>query len=262
MIFVSFLLFGCTATKGVDTAHSGETHADTSAVGSAASVIIGPEGGDMVIEADGVADRIAGDGVFDAFFAVLGPHTRFTAPPERVHGDEIDAGLTGGVWTLSDVREVEAKYRQSPPLSDDGTVSLYMLFVDGAEADENVMARAYSGTSMVVYKDAISAVCMDQRRWIEDEEVAENFCSAMITASLVHEVGHLVGLVDVGTPMVGDHADAAHPGHCSNPDCIMYYSNVTERLGEWLVDFINADPGSVAHFDDACIQDIGTAWRD
>lgn len=41
-------------------------------------------------------------------------------------------------------------------------------------------------------------------------------------AVLIHEVGHALGLVNKGTPMVADHADPDAPGHSANPESVMY----------------------------------------
>lgn len=40
-------------------------------------------------------------------------------------------------------------------------------------------------------------------------------------ATLLHEAGHGVGLVDNGLPMVRDHEDPESPGHSSNPESVM-----------------------------------------
>lgn len=40
---------------------------------------------------------------------------------------------------------------------------------------------------------------------------------------LKHELGHLLGLVNVGTPLQSGHKDDQHGKHCSNRKCLMYY---------------------------------------
>jgi hypothetical protein len=44
---------------------------------------------------------------------------------------------------------------------------------------------------------------------------------------LKHEFGHLLGLVDVGSPTVNPHEDTNHPNHCDSRDCLMYYATET-----------------------------------
>lgn len=43
-------------------------------------------------------------------------------------------------------------------------------------------------------------------------------------ATLLHEAGHAVGLVNAGLPMVCPHEDAEHEAHSPNPDSVMYYA--------------------------------------
>jgi hypothetical protein len=73
-------------------------------------------------------------------------------------------------------------------------------------------------------------------------------------ATLVHEMGHALGLVDNGVPMYTPHKDTTHGAHCSNPDCVMYYSNegtasmmsfATQSLAKL----------SVVMFDQQCLND-------
>jgi predicted Zn-dependent protease len=45
-----------------------------------------------------------------------------------------------------------------------------------------------------------------------------------------HEFGHLMGLVDQGSPMQNDHKDADHGAHCINPSCLMYHAVETTGI--------------------------------
>ena len=52
------------------------------------------------------------------------------------------------------------------------------------------------------------------------------------TTVFEHELGHLLGLVDLGSPMQTNHKDAANGNHCNNTNCLMYYkSETTDILG-------------------------------
>ncbi len=44
-------------------------------------------------------------------------------------------------------------------------------------------------------------------------------------STLVHEMGHALGLVNNGTPMTSRHQDEDHEAHCSNTSCTMYWQN-------------------------------------
>ncbi|HEY0356753.1 MAG TPA: hypothetical protein VGC29_11140, partial [Flavisolibacter sp.] len=65
-----------------------------------------------------------------------------------------------------------------------------------------------------------------------------------------HEVGHLLGLVDIGSPMQTPHKDADHGSHCNNNSCLMYYaSETTDILGLLLT-------GNIPGLDANCIADL------
>lgn len=38
-----------------------------------------------------------------------------------------------------------------------------------------------------------------------------------------HELGHILGLVNVGSKMVNNHQDQANGKHCENENCLMYW---------------------------------------
>lgn len=64
------------------------------------------------------------------------------------------------------------------------------------------------------------------------------------------EMGHLMGLVDLGSPMINNHKDATHGNHCNNQNCLMYYSlETTDLLGFLLT-------GSIPPLDLNCISDL------
>lgn len=67
---------------------------------------------------------------------------------------------------------------------------------------------------------------------------------------LEHELGHLLGLVDIGSPMQTNHKDASHGNHCNNTNCLMYYAaETTDILGYLLT-------GNIPSFDANCIADM------
>ena len=67
---------------------------------------------------------------------------------------------------------------------------------------------------------------------------------------LEHEFGHILGLVDIGTPMQTNHKDAAHGNHCNNTNCLMYYTSETTDILGFLI------TGNIPSFDANCIADM------
>lgn len=94
--------------------------------------------------------------------------------------------------------------------------SLYIVFVDGYYDDgsgrqEQVLGVSLGDTGVIgIFKPVIGT------------GVVAPFVEQ---TTLIHEVGHAVGLVNNGLAMASDHHDEDHGAHCSNEDCVMYYLN-------------------------------------
>ena len=98
--------------------------------------------------------------------------------------------------------------------------SYYVLFVSGHFADANGVYSGVLGVSIAdtgviaMFKDVIesSSGLNSIRRYVEQ-------------STLVHELGHAIGLVNNGVPLTSAHQDAAHGAHCTNESCVMYWQN-------------------------------------
>lgn len=107
------------------------------------------------------------------------------------------------------------------------TAVMYMMYVDGGsdrdDSDRKVLGTAYYGSSVVMYKgnirDASCSSCgitssKPELRYVE-------------RAVIVHEMGHLLGLVDSGTPAQNE--DRIYQGdpckcHSNRQESVMYYA--------------------------------------
>ena len=68
------------------------------------------------------------------------------------------------------------------------------------------------------------------------------------SAVLMHEFGHVLGLVNNGTPMTQNHEGES--GHCDNEDCLMFYAAET---GDMLAIL---GGGSIPTLDEQCLDDL------
>jgi hypothetical protein len=121
-------------------------------------------------------------------------------------------------WSVSDLRAAEDRNRDTRPAG--GRMSLYVLYVDGDFADDSrVLGVHYGPTSVAMFKDRIKAGSLAGLSVADAER-----------AVLIHEFGHVIGLVDNGIPMVTDHEDDAHSKHSQNPNSVMYYQVETSEI--------------------------------
>lgn len=147
-------------------------------------------------------------------------------------------------FSIEEIAQIEANERSVYNAGDEIAVFIYVA--DGSnENDENdkvILGSAFRNTSIVLYGKTI-------------ENLSRNYNnvdkSAVESAVLNHEFGHLFGLVDVGSPMQVNHEDPASEAHCNVDRCLM---NANIRFGESLVDMIGDN--NVPILDDLCINDI------
>jgi hypothetical protein len=113
-------------------------------------------------------------------------------------------------WTADDVRAA-ADATTVVPQGGDRAV-LHLLFVRGRWADdENVLGISVRGDVAAVFEDQIAGAA--------DPLVGPGAIEVSVTT---HEVGHLLGLVDLYLN-TGRH-DPQHPGHSTNKGSVMYWA--------------------------------------
>ena len=99
-----------------------------------------------------------------------------------------------------------------PPVPNQRLVSV--IFVHGLyEGDNHILGVSFSGYRFTfIFKDVVTSVGGDSvfQKYVEQ-------------ATSVHEVGHVVGLVNNGLPMYKNHEDAEHANHSSDPKDVMYW---------------------------------------
>tara|TARA_R110000744_G_scaffold380464_1_gene501327 strand:- start:2453 stop:3253 length:801 start_codon:yes stop_codon:yes gene_type:complete len=148
------------------------------------------------------------------------------------------------VYSIQDIRNIEDTHRRK--FNDQETIAVNGIFIDG-EYDQNtangsVLGVAYRNTSFVIFEETI--------RGFSNQPLAPSL-STLESVVLNHEVGHLLGLVNAGTTMQTDHQDTEHGRHCSEEDCLMYW---TAETGEGLLNMLTG--GSVPSLDALCISDL------
>lgn len=142
-------------------------------------------------------------------------------------------------YSADDARALERQHRTV--YTNGTTIAAYLLFLNGEYAGgANVLGVAYNNTSMAVFIEKISQYTGGP---LEPSQ-------ATVEATVAnHEFGHLLGLVNNGSPMQTEHQDEPNGQHCDNENCLMHYS-------VRLTDFISNLLGGMPQLDQNCLDDL------
>ena len=155
----------------------------------------------------------------------------------QVFQQQIDASGKSTLQ-LNEIVSIEKKNRSIFTLSD--VIALHLLITDGYYSSPDILATSYWNTSTCIFGQAIydnsGGSGQVTRTWL-------------MSTILEHEMGHLLGLVDQGSPMQTNHRDAANGAHCINPDCLMHYAFETGIAG-------GSMSGPIPSPDANCIADL------
>ena len=113
--------------------------------------------------------------------------------------------------------------------------------LDGEFENPNVLGFAYFNTSMALLGGTIEN---------NSDGFNQPSKETVESAVLQHEFGHILGLVDNGTPAIQDHKDEANGAHCDEESCLMYYAVQTTNFMN------NLTGGNIPELDAQCIQDL------
>jgi hypothetical protein len=145
------------------------------------------------------------------------------------------------LFTVDGIKGIEEKNRTV--FTNGRNLGVYVLFVNGYyAADSLVLGVTYRNTSMVIFANSIN-----------DISKSDSISTSILTSTVLeHEFGHLMGLVDEGTPMIVNHRDPDHGNHCINPLCLMYYAgtDASYNLGQ------NGWGTAVPELDSNCVADL------
>ncbi len=146
--------------------------------------------------------------------------------------------------SVADLKELEDAIRTDYNM--DTEIAVFGIFIDGDysenTAEGSVLGVAYRNTSFAVFGETI--------RKFSGQPLAPS-TSILETTVLQHEFGHLLGLVNAGTPLTSPHQDTAHGRHCTEEDCLMFW---TAETGEGLINMISG--GMVPSLDSFCLSDL------
>lgn len=146
-------------------------------------------------------------------------------------------------WTVDDVLKLS---KQMGASSHPSSFEIYFLNGHAAE-NSGIIGFHINGSKIIaVFKDVIRSTGTNEPMGPVPKYVEQS--------TLVHEMGHALGLVNNGVPMQTEHQDKEHGAHCNVTDCVMFWANEGTNS---LIQFAQgaALKGTVILFDDKCLKD-------
>ena len=146
-----------------------------------------------------------------------------------------------GQWSASDVREKGWNEKSNNPQSD-STLYWQAIFPSGQYANDGVLGVAVDASTIAIFGEAVD----DAEGPIFNRPSAEEIENSV----LVHEFGHLLGLVNLVYQSPVEHEDEDHKGHSNNEDSVMYWAIESANIGNIITGELPDD------FDDDDLNDL------
>jgi hypothetical protein len=178
--------------------------------------------------------------VLDKNLKAMFPGKTVTVPMELTAMSAMSA-KNKSVWTVQEIYDLGESLGEA---SSGDTTVFNVLFLNGHAENQYVIGMHLSNTNTIaIFKEVVEGSGSGPvQKYVEQ-------------ATLVHEIGHAVGLVNNPLAMSVPHEDTAHQAHCNNPKCVMYYMNEgTSALASFLQERLN-NPDLVM-LDSACLKDV------
>lgn len=198
----------------------------------------------------------------EAIEELEGGLTDFLDKPDGVEvviDEELDE--RSAVWTFNDLKEVADETFDLAVTED--SIKIHLLYMDGEydSGEDNsgtVLGLAWNNTHLTIFVETIQNMCSS---YAILPSLKEKMCAKAELFVLSHEIGHIIGLVNLGLSMVENHEDAAHQHHDLNDKCLMYWAYEGESILDLIRDRLLAGDNSNLGLCDTCLADIA-AVRD
>ncbi|TGL58199.1 hypothetical protein EHQ58_12535 [Leptospira ognonensis] len=170
-------------------------------------------------------------------FSNRGQSVSFTIPNSTSNMDTITSQNKTN-WTITELLNLAKTYRKATSSADTGR--FFVAFLNGydnenGESNQNTIGINITGTPyLFIFKPVITAFTAG---------VATTATRVYVEQStLIHEMGHALGLVNKGVSLSSSHQDTSNGKHCSNSTCVMYYANTgTSALVTFLQTYLQSE---------------------
>lgn len=163
----------------------------------------------LVVEIDHQAGVRPSEAAIQHLLAVLGGVVEKPGGVVLAGGNEIPGGAE--VWTVDALRALAQEHRSQYSSATQATV--YVLALRGRFEQEDSIGVAYRASEFALFPERIDSLA-----------VLLGGATALTRAVLVHEMGHLLCLINLGYSSAIDHEDPEHPHHSSDRASVMFWA--------------------------------------
>lgn len=235
----------------------GGPDADTGGLPRTSLLIRGEPFASLVVEVDSVPGMEPDEQSPDDLAALLESLVEKPAGITAVQDGALASRGADHAWTFDELQELaDASFDR--PIADDA-IAIHTMFIDGHSAEDSdrgvILGLAWSHMHIAIFERTIEDMCAGSAL---PPLLAERQCRGAELAIWTHEVGHLLGLVDNGLPMVEDHRDPDpdHGAHDASDACVMYWAYEGEALFDLIGEQLLGGGDAEVPFDQACLDDL------
>ncbi len=157
------------------------------------------------------------------------------------------------IHSVDDVKALVAEYRSLEPPDD--AAGLYFLMIDGTyeedTEDDYALGFSFGGSAIAIFRENVLKAADKNGLGANPTAVG------IVTSSLIiHEFGHILGLVNNGIEMEGEHQDEEHGAHCTDEQCIMHWEAHRPKLAAKVGGSEGPDGPILITFCPKCIADL------
>lgn len=226
---LALALVAAACTAGAPSTDGGDAATGLQGVDRIAAYLRSDPAPGVVIEVDDATGGTLSEEVWNTFLADV---QALVDAPDGVAITTTPLDEAGRAWSRTALRDLADATADAEPT---GRIHLHVMVLPGAhEEGAAVLGAAWDHHHIAVFADAVDEACRDDAPTTWSPTRLQRVCDVTATGLLLHELGHILGLVDDGTPMVVDHEDPEHPHHDLRPGCAMYWAYDGVGLAEEL----------------------------
>lgn len=260
-LFVLCLFVSCSNSKQV-------TVTDTSAINSVSLPsfyfldahqfmldVVYEEGAEPYVDLEGEdLWQIAEENV-RAIFTGRSAHENIFIPRTHEEMTEI-ADQDKSSWSAQEILDFALEHRTAQNFGTSSTAFVGFVngfFFDGENERSDVLGVTLMGYGIVmIFADALDV--FNHISLGPTSVPSPNLRKVVEQTTLVHELGHVFGLVNFGLPLTSEHHDEENGAHCTNTNCVMYHENEgLESINQFVQHTLAGD--SYVIFGEECLND-------